>query len=409
MARTKPLKFKRTVKAPPAEVYRALTSSTALREWFCDAAFAEPRKGGRAYFAWNDGYYAVGQFGKVAPGRKVNYSWQGTGEPEPTMVKISLAEKDGGTAVTVAHEGIGAGKKWGKHAENIARGWETALDNLAVVLETGEDPRFTMRPMLGVTGLEDLTPEMVERLGTPVTEGLRVEGTLAEMGAAQAGLQAGDVLAAIGKSKVGSYSQLASALQPHRAGDTIPVTFYRGSEKHTVDMTLSKRPLPDIPWDPSSLAEAARRVYERSDAGLEQAVKDVTEAEASFRPAPDEWTIKEIIAHLIHSERDWQSYIGELTMGTERWYDSFGGNSHARARATVATYGSLPALIAALRQAEQETVALLATLPPDFVARKASYWRVAYNSLQDIYHAREHFAQIAAALTAARGAPPQPG
>lgn len=50
------LKFKLTVNAPAAEVYRAFTTSMVLREWFCNAAQADARKGGCLYLHWNSGY-----------------------------------------------------------------------------------------------------------------------------------------------------------------------------------------------------------------------------------------------------------------------------------------------------------------------------------------------------------------
>ena len=86
MAATKPapIKLKRTIAAPLAEVYRALTHPTALRDWLADAAQSEPRPGGRLYLWWNDGYYANGRFAALEPGKKVAFSWHGSGEPRST-------------------------------------------------------------------------------------------------------------------------------------------------------------------------------------------------------------------------------------------------------------------------------------------------------------------------------------
>jgi hypothetical protein len=56
------LTAKRNVNVPPAEVYRAFTHATALRDWLCDAAQTEARKGGRLYLWWNSGVYASGAY-----------------------------------------------------------------------------------------------------------------------------------------------------------------------------------------------------------------------------------------------------------------------------------------------------------------------------------------------------------
>lgn len=403
MAKSQTLKFKRVISAPPDEVYRAFASSSALREWFCDSAQTEPRKGGRLYAAWNRGYYAMGEFTKVSPGRKVAFTWQGRGEPGATLVKVSVAaKKSGGTAVTVEHEGVGTGKTWAAQAEAIAKRWETALENLQSVMETGEDLRFTLRPMLGITGMEEVNDETATRLGVPAYQGLRIDGTVAGMGAEAAGLQKDDVILSLGAGKVNSYGGLTEALLAHRAGDTVPVSLYRAGEKLTLDMTLSKRPLPEIPATALALSEAARAIYNTLAVEMDAALKGVSEAEANFRAAPGDWTVKEALAHLLHEERGTQQQTGMLTTGIEAWYDTYNGNSPAWVQATAASFPTLAAMVKELKRAQAETVALLEALPDTFIARKGSYWRTAYNALEGSPHSRDHFAQMAASVAAAR-------
>lgn len=407
MAKTQTLKFKRTIQAPPDEVFRAVSQAAALREWFSDVAYTEPRAGGRFYAAWNRGDYVMGEYTKVSPGRKATFTWQGRGEPQASQVKISVSEKKSGTAVTVEHEGVVAGKKWAAVADGLHRRWEAALDNLQSVLETGEDQRFTMRPMLGVSGLEEVTPDTAARLGLPAAQGLRLDGTVPGMGAEAAGLQKDDVIVALGGSKVNSYGNLTAALAGHRAGDTVPVNVYRAGEKLTLDMVLSKRPLPEIPATAHALSEAVRAIYNAQQAELDQALAGITEAEAEFRLAPEEWSVKEVLAHLIHGERGQQQQLGELITNTYVFYDAFGGNSPAWVQATAGTFDTVGALVQEVKRSQAETVALLASLPERFVARKGTYWQVAYNALEGGFHAREHFAQITANLTAARAAQPE--
>ncbi len=48
-------------------------------------------------------------------------------------MRISLKQSKGGTRVTGAHSGFGSGKAWAKAAKGLARGWESALENLQSV------------------------------------------------------------------------------------------------------------------------------------------------------------------------------------------------------------------------------------------------------------------------------------
>ncbi|MDT4893646.1 MAG: hypothetical protein QOE97_2681 [Pseudonocardiales bacterium] len=56
--------------------------------------------------------------------------------------------------------------------------------------------------------------------------------------AAKAGLQAGDVVVAADGRSVPSYDQLVVVVQNHKPGETIAVTYIRGTDKHTAKVTL---------------------------------------------------------------------------------------------------------------------------------------------------------------------------
>ena len=402
MAKKQTLKFRRTVNAPPAEVFLALTNATALREWFSDTALLEPRQGGRVYFAWNQGYFAAGEVTKLNPGKKLGFSWRGRGEPDQTQVEISVAPKKDGSSVTVLHSGLGGGKKWKAALDAISRGWETGLENLQSVMETGHDLRVTLRPMLGVTGLDEVTPEMAEKLGIPVTHGVRIEGTVAGMGAEAAGLKKDDVLVNVGGEKVANWPNLVTALGKHRAGEKLPVSFYRGAEKHKETLELSKRPLPELPASAGELADAVRKIYAATDLELETALAGVSDEAASARPGPDEWNVKEVLSHLVQGERDTHAWAAELVAGEERLYNGFSNNSQIRTQATAAALGSASELLQELKRHEAETVALVAALPDPFVNRKRTYWRMATSLVQTADHTREHLRQLQAAAGAAR-------
>ena len=400
-ARSQTLTFQKFVKVKPALVYRAFSNSTSLREWFCDVATVDPKPGGRMYVAWSDGYYASGEYLETRPDKRVSFSWNGRGDPRASRVTVRLAKKEGGTLVTIEHSRLGVNQLWAPVVEEIKKGWTYALDNLPSVMETGEDLRFTLRPMIGIIR-DAFDAEIAQQIGVPVTEGMRL-GTLVEgMGAAAAGLQANDVVVSMDGIDYAQWGSVANVLQPHRAGDRIEVEFYRGSEKKSVSMELSKRFLPAIPSQPELLAAGLRRRDEKSISDLEALFAGVSEEEAAHKPAETEWSAKEVLAHLIHELRGTLSFINDLLGGYEPLYDDYGPNSDCRISATLTAIPTLSGLLEEYRRICVETASFIECLPDSFVENKGSYWRIAYNALDSDYHLSSHLDQMRDALEDAR-------
>jgi uncharacterized protein YndB with AHSA1/START domain len=401
------LRFTRIMKAPRTEAYRAFTRSVALREWLSDGAVVEARPGGHLYLWWHSGYYACGEFLGLDPGKSVAFTWHGRGEPGPTQVDVTLEARDGDDLlVTVAHSGFGTGAVWDRVRDEAAQGWQSGLENLASVLETGQDLRYVRRPLLGIY-LDEFTPEIAARLGVPSSEGIRLSGTVEGMGAQQAGLQKDDVMVAMAGQTVSDYPGLVRALGPHRAGDRVAVEFYRGAERRTTEMQLSGRVIPEVPPTPAALAAAFQEGYAASLSELERVLDGVGEGEASHRPAPGEWNTLEVLAHLIAHEREQQTWITDLLCDDERWSDRFENTEvvPARIAAIVNAYPTLGQAVDALRRSQGETVHMLAALPAEFVAHRGTYWRLGRSMLEGLQppsHLQEHIEQIQAAVASAR-------
>lgn len=396
------LTIERIVNAPASQVYRAFTNSTALREWFCDVALSDPRPGGRLYLWWNAGYHSSGEFTALTKDESLGFTWYGQNEPAPTKVQIALEPQDGSTRVTVTHSGIGTDEVWDKTIEEFERGWENALENLESILETGQDLRYVRRPMLGII-LGEFNEEIAAKLGVPVTEGIRLDGVVEGMGAEAAGLQKADVIVGIAGAEVTGFPSLDNALQAYRADDEVEVVFYRGAEKKSVKMVLSRRPLPEVPPTPEALSKAVREFYDETEAELDEFFKGVSEEEASYRPAPDEWSAKETLAHLITGERGWHTWLTNMIDDNEPVYDRYGSNVPARHEAIIAAYPTISEMLEELKRSEVETVTMLAALPPEFVARKGSFTRLSYYMLETPgYHTRDHLNQMREAVEAAR-------
>jgi serine protease Do len=80
--------------------------------------------------------------------------------------------------------------------------------------------------------------------GVTALAGLRVGGYIKQVSpngpAAKAGLKPGDVVVVADKVAVQTFDQLIVIVQQHKPGDHIQVTYYRGKDKRTADVTLGK-------------------------------------------------------------------------------------------------------------------------------------------------------------------------
>lgn len=389
---TRVLTFEQYIRATPEQVCRAFTNASALREWLCDIATVDPRPGGRMYLAWNSGYYASGEYTSVEAGQEVDFVWYGRDDPARSQVRVTCQIQEGGVRVILEHALPEDDQEWTRTVQEIEKGWRDSLENLASVLETGEDERFTRRPMLGVN-LNDFTPAQAAELGVPATSGVRIESVVQGMGAAAAGLLPNDVIVGLAGREVHSFNDLAAALAGHRANERIPVEIYRGPQKLTLQLTLSSRPLPEIPASLKGLATYLRQIQARFIDELNALFQNVSEADAACKPA-QEWNIKEILAHLIHSERGFQAFVVEMAESQERWADDFGSNLDAAVRATVDAYPGASELVDELKRAYHETASLIAYLPPELQERKGAFWRLTYTVTELPAHFNTHLEQM---------------
>jgi uncharacterized protein YndB with AHSA1/START domain len=389
------------IKASPAQVYYALTHATALHEWLCDFATVAPRPGGRMYLWWHGDFSSAGEYIALEENKSVKFKWFGRSEPAATEVIVTLTPEGNGTQVAFNHI-VPDGDEWKQCAQGFKTEWDSTLPNLASVIETGLDRRTFDRPMLGIN-ISDFNPEIAKTLRVPISQGVRLDEVRQGMGAYAAGLCKDDVIVEVdGKPITNDYGSFVAALTGKKGGDKVQVVFYRGPQKKTVIMELTKRPVPDISWNPVELAKQVRLKYDDALSRLEACFKDVNEAEADREPAPGEWSAKQTLAHLIQSERGWIANLDDSVGGYERLSDDWGGNLPAHVNATVKAYGTVKGLLDELKRLSVEMVAFLAALPKSFVERKASYFLTAAQMLELESHTISHTDQINAAIAAAR-------
>jgi S1-C subfamily serine protease len=98
-----------------------------------------------------------------------------------------------------------------------------------------------VHPYVGIEYVP-LSPAVSAQNGISVPYGAYIEKVVSGSPAAQAGLQAGDVITAIDGTKIESDSALAQILSGDKPGDTVTLTVLRGSQTLTIKVTLAQLP-----------------------------------------------------------------------------------------------------------------------------------------------------------------------
>lgn len=131
----------RRIKAPPAEVWAAITRPELMMQWWGPDAgptlsvVADVRPGGRfsVVFRLMNGeeHNPTGIYQEVVPEKRLVFTWDlpGAAEP-PSLVTFQLEAIDGGTLLTLIHERLPDEPTRVSHEE----GWNGLLDKLPAFL-----------------------------------------------------------------------------------------------------------------------------------------------------------------------------------------------------------------------------------------------------------------------------------
>ena len=127
----------RTIKAPPARVWAAITQPEQMLQWWGPdagptlSAQADVRPGGRFSIVFRlcngDEHNPTGTYREVIPERKLVFTWEWVGMPErESLVTFLLAPSASGTELTLIHEQLPDEAARVSHAQ----GWSGLLDKL---------------------------------------------------------------------------------------------------------------------------------------------------------------------------------------------------------------------------------------------------------------------------------------
>jgi S1-C subfamily serine protease len=130
----------------------------------------------------------------------------------------------GGALVNASGQVIGINSAGIPDAQNL--GFAIASKTFEPLIEKLKTaPPAAARPRLGVTT-------------TPSVDGVVVSGVNANSGAEAAGIQDGDLIVAVDGKPITNQTELKAAIEAHKPGETIKVTYDRGGQKKTVTATL---------------------------------------------------------------------------------------------------------------------------------------------------------------------------
>lgn len=237
--------------APPERVWRALSEVDELNRWETVFAQVDLRPGGAFWFDYDYGASDEGTFVAVEPPRLLVQHWtsQVTESIKEDLRSVTtLTPLDGGTALHVRVSGYGEDEDQQWLYESMVAGWEKDLVDLKIFIESGRDGRPMIWPGLElgaryITLRERRVPEVGVDAGAYVLEVLR--GKPAE----GAGLVPGDTIVALDGIPVRSFRDLTRAIGLHRAGDAVPVEFFRDRRRqvaHAVIGSSKRRAMPAL-------------------------------------------------------------------------------------------------------------------------------------------------------------------
>ena len=129
---TAPLVIEKTIQAPAAKIWEALTDREQMKQWYFEVDGFEPRLGFEFSFTGEDKGVKFVHYCKITelvPGKKLSYSWRYKDYPGSSMVTFELFDEGDSTRVKLTHAGLETFPKdnssFGR--ESFTAGWEYIL------------------------------------------------------------------------------------------------------------------------------------------------------------------------------------------------------------------------------------------------------------------------------------------
>ena len=385
---SKTLNLTKQIETTLAYAFYSFNNKSGWMEWFTYKAYGYAKKNAvlRPYQE-AEGNFAF-YFTAEDQDERIAFDFIDLDAKHTSQVEVSFEEEGAMVTVFLEHSGIPENK-----FEKIKKLWEKGLANLKTVIEEGKDPRMWDRPYLGFTMKGWVTPELAREKKLPVEYGIHLDSVLSGGGADKAGLQKEDIIISIGGKEILDHKGFMSLKESLKPGDVVSLSYYRGDQKHAVEVELSGYPLPAPPATAHDLSEQIERFQRGALKRITQIVEEYLETQIAYRSGPNEWNAQEALSHLIAYENDIQIWISSMVTGCEEFPCSA---SHApRIKSILALYPTAGDLLAELARRQKETAALLLEIPAEYVNRKGSFFRLAADLNFEVRkHYKGHISQI---------------
>lgn len=215
------------VPVPPARAWAAFVEPQQREAWMVPPGrdpLSNPRVAVMEGF--EPGEIVVGE---VEIHRSLSWSQRPAGLEGWYQVAVTFAEVSSGTRITIVRNGFGDSEEWRHYAANTARGWDEHVADLILYLETGVSGgrHWAFRSGLGATMLQS-------------GAGVRITHVVPGGFAAEAGMQAGDLLLRLNGASVVQLADLAFAGREHAPGEVMDVEYVRDGERRRGRGALSE-------------------------------------------------------------------------------------------------------------------------------------------------------------------------
>jgi uncharacterized protein YndB with AHSA1/START domain len=142
--KTYELKLEKTLNAPVAKVWKALTEGVQIPAWYgpmdefrVEVHQWDCKPGGKYRVAMHapDGnvYTCIGEFKEIKPTQRLSYTWSWEGQdPMDSLVVFTIAPKGGETVLRLSHTGLPSAESKEQHDQ----GWVGCLAQLEARVAT---------------------------------------------------------------------------------------------------------------------------------------------------------------------------------------------------------------------------------------------------------------------------------
>jgi uncharacterized protein YndB with AHSA1/START domain len=207
-----------TVGVPVERAWAAFADSHERSQWEACEYDIDPRPGGCVHWTL-PGIESNGRVEEVVPLQLLRHR-ELDGPHTKSEITVTFEQVDDGTRITITHAGFGPTEDWDEWLEGTSLGWNQAIADLYVYLETG----VTARRFASEMHSPGMTMHQTDA-------GLRVRSVEPDNLAAQAGLEVGDLVLTVGGVPIFTIPELWVLMREHGAGAKFAIEYVRDGER----------------------------------------------------------------------------------------------------------------------------------------------------------------------------------